>query len=188
MFLCCTARSFKLRGENEFVECVFALKLYFARVVDKLSDKACQRKTNLAMRRRPSYWGHFGNTTLFKKRRRAFCQQNVLQRVEWFTALISNSRNARLQTAQQYDRFQPILATNAALCNGVKHCSNRVGAIRAWCALYKYHISMLVFHQSNRVNAVQRMLFYYRRISKFCSFMYLCAPCYCHACLKLGLH
>jgi len=49
------------------------------------------------------------------------------------------------------------------------------------------HLFMLAFYQSNRVSAVMSMLFYYRHIQHVwsCSFMYMCVPCYCYACLRL---
>jgi len=57
----------------------------------------------------------------------------------------------------------------AALCDGAKHYSNRVGTTHA-CALYQYHLSMLVLRESNRASAIERMLYYYRHISIFVFF------------------
>jgi len=59
---------------------------------------------------------------------------------------------------------------------------SRDGAIHA-CNLYHYHIYMLVFHQSNYAGAIKRMIFCYATYLFSCYFMYLCVPCYCHACL-----
>jgi len=47
------------------------------------------------------------------------------------------------------------------------------------CNLCWYHISILVFHGSNCVSAIKRILFYPRHKYILVFFTHLCAPCYC---------
>jgi len=56
-----------------------------------------------------------------------------------------------------------------------------------WPLPVPHILYILVFHQCNCASVIKGMFFYYRHIRYLssCSFMHLCVPWYCHACLSL---